>query len=229
MRLIAGYLFISNNPELLAVSGFVNLTHVSEIIVSGNPILSFSGFDQLDHTGTVSLLSNSELQTINAFAVLEEVVGDLRLDGHPALESVVGFGALTRVGSLLLYENVVLQNVDAFSSLTHVTNSLQVFDNDALTTLDGLSHVVSVAGDGLVIFGNAELCSINGTVLVDYPWNTIVTGAIIIAQNGQDCGCIFEPCQNNGTCIPVGDMGFLCNCTVEYTGPVCDVKVTVCD
>ena len=36
--------------------------------------------------------------------------------------------------------------------------------------------------------------------------------------------CVSDPCQNNGTCWDQVD-GYLCNCTANYTGDNCQIKV----
>ena len=40
--------------------------------------------------------------------------------------------------------------------------------------------------------------------------------------------CDSSPCFNDGSCTPVGQFDFICQCVAGYTGPTCEVNIDDC-
>ncbi|MEJ2595346.1 MAG: T9SS type A sorting domain-containing protein [bacterium] len=163
----------------IACEGDVTLSSQAEVdafdctLITGN--LTINGGDINDLSplssltsvgGTLEIISNYSLFSLDGLSSLTLVGGDLNIALNTDLLSLNGLSSLSSVGGdLEINNNLDLNNLNGLSSLSSVGGDLIVFNNSSLTTLDGLSSLSSVGGD-VTITSNSSLSSLDGLALL---------------------------------------------------------------
>lgn len=169
------WLKISSNNELNGLSSIPDFNSLEIVggglIIDTTNITSLSGFNSLlstgDYvisTGSIRIVDNQFLQTINGFNNLNRTSSGLRLIRNNSLENINGFNNLITVGTdLKISGNASLENILGLNNLATIVFNLRIIDNNSLTSLTGLDNLISV-GDffspsdiTLEIFNNPSL------------------------------------------------------------------------
>lgn len=167
-------LFLWNNPELIDVSVFQDVTQLQDLVIVGcNQIQGFQGFENLT-----------------------EVEGIFRLGFNPQMTDLTAFGNLTRVGSLDIYENDNLVSLDGLEGLIEVTEAVYLMDNPNLTDIDALQSLNPQGLQQLVIARNTSLSACDN----DFVCQVIFDPEISEEIQGNANGCNSVP-QVAARCI----------------------------
>lgn len=119
---IEGKLLIKNNPELISVSNFENLTHVGHLSINRNRTLTEVSFSQLNEVDTyLMIFSNESIRTINGFNNLTKIGSSLYIVSNESLEKIEGFQLLNTInGALVITDNNNLNETKSFAELSHI-------------------------------------------------------------------------------------------------------------
>jgi len=179
----------------LAMLPFVELAEVDSLHVEGNDGLLGVDLPRLETVaGTLAIRDNPALANLfgEAYA-LESVGGDFLLLDNPAWTGFYCCAYLEEVGGDLRIEGMGWRNSQGFTALGSVGGDLVVRDNPSLETLDGFDQLVEVGGD-LEIADNPLLENedafdflevVGGTVrLVGNPQLTILYGLVLPSEVG---------------------------------------------
>lgn len=174
---------IRNNDVLTSISGFSNLTSLTEALyVRDNPVLtSLNGLQNISAPGgQIYIFNNAQLNNISAlnYGPLNE-----RLDivNNVNLQNINGLSNITSItnGNLLLQGNTALSDISGLSNLTAINNgSLSIIDCPSLTNLNSLNNLTTVDLN-IVITGNTTLnnfCGISGLIASTTYDNYTVSG-----------------------------------------------------
>lgn len=118
---------------------------------SNDPIVDLSALNGIQNVGPLTIIGNTELETLTGLESLQEIGEDL---------------------SITL--NDKLFDIDALSSVTSLLNKLVIERNAKINNLDGLSGITSmIEFEGVVpvvhIYDNMELENINGLFNLNFP------------------------------------------------------------
>ena len=154
---------IEQNNTLVSVTSFSAVTILAKLVIRNNPLLTnLSGFSNLTKvTDSLSIISNNSITQLNVFSHVTEA-RYLSIQNNPALTNISGLSAFTKVTSFLeISNNTLLTNIDALINLTSV-NAVVIYDNPALLNINGISNVVFTSNDALFIATNNALQTITG-------------------------------------------------------------------
>jgi hypothetical protein len=132
------HLIVTDNPDLLEVRGFSELTDID---------------------GDIRFEDNESLRQIRGFESLEFMTGRLVLRNLPNLESPADL-VRTSCLSEIVIENVPVEDLSMLESLYEI-GRLRVANNESLTGLDGLRDDVIVHGP-LIVESNTQLSTLAG-------------------------------------------------------------------
>lgn len=139
--------------------------------------------------GSVVIQCCSALEQIIGLNALTSIGGTLRIYYNEQMRGIAGFEALESVGNLEISQNGNLTTIGGFSSLRSIQGHLQIDRNQRLLNLDGLTGVMEIGGDSLVL-GQALLILYN-PALLDLRWLRNLTeigfGTVHIEGNLQLC------------------------------------------
>ncbi|WP_461443596.1 T9SS type B sorting domain-containing protein [Maribacter sp.] len=164
---ITSILQLDRNPFLTEIPSFDTLTTLgSGLEISQSGLTSITGFNNLEIVGdlypswgNIYIRQNNNLETINGFAKLNKLEGEISVTGHTKLVEMNGFLGLTEVRGINIVANEILTNLNGLRNIIRVEiiggSAISVRRNPSLTDCsalcDLLTHGVVV---GTVYFGN---------------------------------------------------------------------------
>ncbi len=137
--------------------------------------------------------------------------------------------------ALGLWHTVTVSRIELTGSLV-VDGSSPLFAS-SLPPFTGLN-----VGSRLYLGGHISFIDISSVVGTAQGFSGCVSSVsinsqdldlILAADNGYGIGmcnvslCAGDPCLNGGVCVEVGPT-FICECTAEYTGPLCGTQIDPC-
>ncbi|MBQ4804891.1 hypothetical protein J8L88_18650 [Aquimarina sp. MMG015] len=170
LAIVKEYFNIANNENLTSLNFDVLSSHIGTIAIISNPMLSeITGFNNLTTvTDYLSILGNDSLIKIDGFNSLSEATENLNLQfrNNDILETISGFNSLTNVAELTIFNNdnmssIILNTIEtantislnnndnltniALENLNNVATSFEINTNPILTNYCGLSNYASLA------------------------------------------------------------------------------------
>jgi len=173
---LEGSAVIRNALDVAILSGY---TEITEDLVIAAPGLSDFDLPALSRVGgNLEILDNDVLGNLDGLSNIEDVGGDLWIDGNPAMTDLLGLSNLTSIpGKLMVTDNDSLDHIDGLSGISTVSGWLFVIGNRALLDVEGLSNLIRVDGD-LVVESNFSLENLEGLSAL-----TFVGGKLWFAGN----------------------------------------------
>ncbi len=114
------------------------------------------------------LVSGSNINNFDSLIILNEIGGDLSIDGgplgggHPLLKNLAGFDNLTTIGGNFYVKfNDSLASFSGIDNLSSIGESLVITSNDAINNLTGLNSLNTIDGT-LELWGNDLLSNLTG-------------------------------------------------------------------
>ena len=154
---------IQNNPLLLNINGFNNVTS-SDILLFNNSGLKFvEGFLQLKASNLLEIYNNINLISLPSFNELDTVSGTLEIAKNNKLVKTPTFNALITAMIILIGDNVNLNTVIGFNTLKDC-KELHIYSNPQLVTIQGFNMLAD--------FDNIHIVN-NSQENYDYPINGI--------------------------------------------------------
>jgi hypothetical protein len=207
--LTTGRLWISVSPNLRTLDGLANLRAVTDLQL-GCPALediapleladAMTGlsiyaarFNRLSPLGVAIVsggpleISNTELMTLDAFAGLVYVPGDIWIGDNLLLENIDGLKDLQFAGRLSISHNPSLARLPPFSSL-NALDALEVSDNDSLVEIPAITfRGAGAAEDPLSLLSRSSALAVitdNATLSsITLPEMWLGGSALIIGDN----------------------------------------------
>ena len=139
---IEGSLRIVDNPNLVSISGFSQMTVV---------------------VGYVSIKGNPDLASLHGLENLESIGNDLFIDDNDSIQTVKGLESLRLVvGDLFIKNNENLYRIKETESLRMIGKGIFILKNPMLSSLRGLFDLESIGG-GVSVENNKILpfCHVN--------------------------------------------------------------------
>ena len=158
---VSGLLEVKHNPMLANLVGLERTSSPAGVLIADNPLLV--SVDGLKNVRTIAAggleLRANGLATLAEIGGLTTVEGELRIEGHGALQTLSDLNRLGSVGRLLIQRNNGLRSLEL--DLERVLGDVIVSDNPALTRFGGLSNLQVVEGN-FTVSDNASLTVIDG-------------------------------------------------------------------
>src|SRR6185295_17455353 len=151
-----GSFTIENALDAAQMSGIARIT--GDLVVTGAGLTSVSLPDLVEVEGTVHLVGG-DLATI-AFPKLAKI-GGLHVEGTRLLSVQTFSGVRGKVGKVHFRDNARLGVLYGLEGITGA-DEIMIDNEPLLVSLNGLSGMAGHVKDGIVIFDNAELSSIDG-------------------------------------------------------------------
>ena len=146
---LEGHFSLEDNGILTSLSALSNITSIGAYLrIKGNPMLQdLTGLDALTHIMGNSEILGRGLKNLSGFNQLQEINGNLTIQGIPTLNQISTFNSLHTIhGVLSITNNDYLQAIAGFSNLNQ-TNGLVIHSNNSLTSIPGLTSLQSIRGD----------------------------------------------------------------------------------
>ncbi|MAT89080.1 MAG: hypothetical protein CMC35_00190 [Flavobacteriaceae bacterium] len=170
LTVVGGRLYISNNANLVDLSGLEQLIEVGSFVVFDNHDLTgISSLSQLNTIGDDLRIIGTAIESLNGLENVTNVPGAFVVK-DTQITTLQGIENLTEVGELYIVANSQLQHIDALSSLNSIYNLIQIYDNPSLENLAGLNNLTVLdltdpSGDGpgyIIISLNPSLTDLQG-------------------------------------------------------------------
>src|SRR5258706_7002770 len=180
---ITGTLTISGN-DITNLDSLRSLTRVEhDLIISNNPnLIDLTGLSSLSYVGAggagpypgAHITYNPKLPNLDGLNKLAFIAGMLEISNNDTLTNVDGLSLLASIGapfpsyqSLIITNNPALTSLRGLRSITSLRGIFRIVNNASLPNLDGLeslARIASVQGENtfLAITGNASLTNIDG-------------------------------------------------------------------
>ena len=180
-------LFIRNNPQLVSIQGFNNLTQLPKGHIENNILLtSIPSFNNVTGAGSIEILKNVSLPVIDAFDNLLAATEHILIRENDLLESISGFSAIKSIGgqayqSLLIGLNPILTVIPSFNSL-ETAEAIRIY-NTGITEINGFNNLIRIetnpTSNSLLHFtGNTALTSIDGFQKLEF-----IQGEVLFEKN----------------------------------------------
>jgi len=214
LNYIGSTLEINNLPILSDLSALTTLGTVEDnLILSKLPLVqNLQGLEALQLAGTLSILHNGKLESLDALQQLTSV-DDLQIVDNMLLKNLKGLEQLSELQNLQLNRNIALETVEGLAGvteifegfeisqnlsllslkylngLTRISGDVEISNNEKLNTLEGFDNAF-LAGQSLTISDN-KILEVCGVTNVCEFLNTKPTKATI-SGNGLSCGTVNE-------------------------------------
>lgn len=173
--------FISRTLDITgsikSLLGLENLTDVGDIKITSSSLQNLRGLEGLKKIGRgsvfgqLTILNNTNLQTLEGLENLTHIIWGLRIEGNPALTNLKGLKNLGYVKEGIgVYNNESLESLNGLDNLTNIGSwasyhngrgGLYFTNNPVLKDLTNLK-TLSYLGGGLEIINNDALTNLNG-------------------------------------------------------------------
>lgn len=142
-----------SNFNLKYVSAFQNVTHISDLIISGGLIPSIGGFSNLMHASNINISLIQMTQQL--FFTKLKTAFSIYFIGCANMPQLNGLDSLTNLNHIIIQSNSILTNINAFSNLIQI-NALTINGNPFLYNLNGFDHPIDIVSQ-LVVTNNTLL------------------------------------------------------------------------
>ncbi|GAA3917121.1 InlB B-repeat-containing protein [Litoribacillus peritrichatus] len=132
---------IESLQDAQALAGYTSVTGalvIGSYNSSSHDLLNLDDLSCVRSVGSLSVISNEALETLNGLNSLSEVKGSLVVRANPELVDLSALSSLTRVNTLSLSQNNKLANLDGLQSITEV-DALVLDDLPEVTELDAVA------------------------------------------------------------------------------------------
>jgi len=214
VRQVNDGIFISDNPCLTHICGFIHLYRTARIVINGNSKLTklvgfcytdtinvallifnnnnegtydftISAFASLETAGEIVITSNKGLKAIK-FESLRTVAAEFNVNANPQLEEIIS--SVHYVGNLGIQNNKSL-TVIKLNELKEINANLTIAGNCSLLCLDNFEELRSVGG-AIIIADNSQLVELRGFNKLKYIGaRCVVLPSIPAPSPCQGCGC----------------------------------------
>ncbi len=149
---------IRTHDDIVAISGYRVVAGFLRI--KDTNLYNLDGLESLIEVGlSLTISGNKYLSNISGLSNLSSAM-QIVINDNDALENIHGLGILKSVENLMISCNDNLLNVDGLDTLTTISGSMYINNNSVLTSLSGLSHLITIIED-LVIVGNRALSALD--------------------------------------------------------------------
>lgn len=187
--------FLGNNPALLNADFGVTSSNLEFVSIGSSPnLVSLRGFENVQQIGQLVLSELNELEDLNAFSGLTQVLGNLQLNNLNTLTTLSGFENLISVateysGNPPNYTEFSISGMDNLTSLVGLDQlesigQIAIRNNGQLGNLDGTNLQTTIPiGCRLFIDANPNLTDYCG--LTNFV-NNVTIDASLIQGNAYD-------------------------------------------
>lgn len=184
--LLPALISVQGPLELTLGEGVLSLTLAPGLTSVGGLHLSLAGVSTLDDfaaleaiTGDLAIVDSLRLTAVPALPRLGKVEGDLVITGGTSLVDLDGLATITRVGGDLTIERCrYVERLDGLVNLREVGGDVSLASLTRLSSTEALAGLSTVGG-GLSIDANARLTELSG--LTQLP---SLGGDLVITNNG---------------------------------------------
>lgn len=205
--------------RLTSIDGFNSLDSSSVIIRENGILESVSGFTSLEVAGTVEVMDNKKLPSIDAFQNLR-ICDQLNFLGLDSLKTIPQFDLLDSIYVLKIWATG-LEKITGFNNLSFA-NVIGIRLNEQLTSIDGFHS--SYEGAFLALYFNIQLDELNA-----FENSTFTPDARVLIESnfelGMCCALSHIPEANFET-VSDNDLG--CSSALEIYGECYDNYIEVC-
>ena len=183
-RVVAGPLWIVNNPKLLTL-GAGTFASVGGLEIHDNRALtSIASLEGVELTANnLRIFRNDQLTSLSALTGIDSVPGELFIGGL-LLSSLAGLHDIRSVGLGVQVSQTGIQSLDELQQLSRVPGDLVIVENAKLLDIEGLAGITEVGG-ALDIADNDLLTSLEPLAgITTVPGGIRVTGAAITSLAG---------------------------------------------
>ena len=228
LKVIGGYLVITDNYELSSLSGLDSLTTIGgELMICQNqPLSNFIGLGNLDSIGgDLSICGNWFLTNLIGLDSLSFIGGDIRFHNNDMLLSLSGLENVHSIGgSISLSDNNSILSLDGLNNISTIGGGIGLYINHSLNDLTGIEDLDASTIDNLMIAFNYSLSACAVTSICNYI--SSVNPDVEIIDNQFGCNNIEEvedACEGIGIPEPTIDHHlssypnpFTTTTTIEY-------------
>lgn len=143
--IVSGSVTVTDKATIGQIDALRAVVEIKGKLVLKDGVADAGVFPSLQRIGAGLEVKGSGLQVLGGFQKLQEVKGDLVVEGNPALTHIDGFGALTLAVHLKVNENPQLAKVTAFAQLGK-TSGVQFVANPALVALQPMPALAQITG-----------------------------------------------------------------------------------
>ena len=138
---VSGRLMITGIEEITNLDGLSQLTEVTGALdIGGTELVNLHGLHNIKSVGGFAIQWD-ELQSLQGLDALENVNGDVYLNGATEIESLDGLQNLTNIGGALRITNCKkLENITGLDNLQSIGSSFTISQCDSLTSLQGFTY-----------------------------------------------------------------------------------------
>ena len=154
-----------NTPAIQKLMAFLQKYHLARVQIDSRGILYSHYYDCFSATLSIQdcdlsakHLSNHDLQ---AFAVVEHIIGKLNVSENPQLQDLSGLSALRAVEGDVLINHTGIRELSGLTRLERIKGRLEIQQNLQLQSITGMDALV-VVDQGIAIEDNPELQRISG-------------------------------------------------------------------
>lgn len=188
---------------LSVIDGFDALTTIGDglYIRFNHALTSITGFNQITNISEIEIEENEDLTHISGLQNLETIEGNVRIS-FGSIENMEGLNNLTSIGGYFVFwYNNTPADLIGLENLTTVGGDLLFRYNDDLTSLSFLNNLTTIGGAlNLKFNDNLSDCSIQA--ICDH---ISINGSIDIEDNASGCNSGEEILQN---CLGFGFSGY---------------------
>ncbi len=149
---VNGGIIIRKNNGLKSLAGLENITALDFLEIEDNPaLISLEGFTNLTSVAnTMRIVNNDALAGLDALSNLQRIGTQLFVFDNKSLISIEGLSSLEEVPQLLINNNIYLTNIDGLGNLIS-SEDIRIDSNDSLTDFCALTEFVQ-ANSGTISF-----------------------------------------------------------------------------
>lgn len=180
-------MIIENNPLLESLDGLDRISTINgHFFVTDNPSLrSVNGFMKLQKLEAFTVVNNRKLAVMGGFGKLNRITFGLDIRKNDSLPDLYCFANLRETGALRIVENNALTSMYGLNRLKNIAQNLDIESNAGLTSLKGLDNLESVGT--LSIVSNKSLESLTGleslrhiTIDSSYPYAMDISENVLL-------------------------------------------------
>lgn len=165
---------IFNNPNFSSIE-CNSLDTLKGLAMSNTGISVIEGFQNISSLGLVSIRSNPNLISVEAFQNIDRLEGGLEIINNPNLVSLPSFNDITFIGGDFKVQlNTSLENLNGVENIDSISNNLIISYNESLADCSALCIPLEEAfiGNNIEIEENPFPCNTEQAILMNCSTST---------------------------------------------------------